>query len=291
MTKFDKQYQDLIKHIYTTGFEYIDPNRKNVKRKEIFCANFLHSSEDGYPILNLRRVPFKNAVSELLLFLKGKNDIRDFWKEGIKFWDQDVLNFHQIESFDLALEHQFSMGKIYPYQYRKLNKIDQIATVFDNFKKNPLRTDLVVNAWNPNDLNDMCLKPCHTGFQIISDGEIFNIVFNMRSSDVVLGFTLNFQYYYLMGLILEKWTGLKLAYVVANLNKVHIYDNQFEMVESMLQVNDTFLPSYVEIEDFDITLNANDMIESLDKSMFTLHNYYPNENIKPVKMLAYEKDI
>lgn len=288
MLNYDIEYRYALHKILHTGYEYLDPNRKGVKRKELGFLHLKFKADVGYPILTLRRVPFKNAVSELILFLKGVTDIREYWKQGIKFWDQDVLNFHNLESFDLAVEHQFDMGKIYPYQYRKLQGMDQIDEVFTNFKNNPMRTDLVVTAWNPTDFKDMCLKACHHLFQIVGENDGFNIVFNMKGVDLVLGFPVNIQHYYLLGKILEQWSGYRFKYLVANLNKVHIYDNQYELAEQLINSEGSEIQPNLQIQNIDNTLSAFDLVESLDKSMFTLHNYFPDEKLKPVKMLAYD---
>ena len=285
----DVKYKELLNIILHYTTEYEDPNRKGVFRKEIPFYNIYHSTLEGYPIISLRKISFKSAVSELLLFLKGITDVREYWKYGVKFWDKDILNYHGIDSFDNALEHQFSIGKNYPYQYRHLEGIDQIATVFDKFKSNPYRTDLVVSSWNVKDLKQMSLIPCHHIFQIVQSGDGFYINFNSRSVDAVLGFPINFQYYYLMGMILEKWSGHKFNGVNSNLNKVHIYDNQYELAKQLVKIDSNYCEVEVVIPNIDMSLNASDMIESLDRNDFKILNYKPSSDLKGVEMLAYSK--
>ena len=93
----DKFYKDLLNEILTEGFEYDDPNRKGTKRKQIPTAIFFLLSKDS-PVISLRKVYFKGAVAELLLFLKGSTDIRDYWKAKVNFWDSDFCNYQNISS-------------------------------------------------------------------------------------------------------------------------------------------------------------------------------------------------
>ena len=166
--KIDYTYTKIIKDIFKHGYNYEDPNRKNVYRKELEFAIIEHFRTDDYPIITARKIFFKGAVGELLLFLKGSTDIRDFWKYKIRFWDKDFARYQNYsENFvkeklypcwerneKIFSEKEYDMGKIYSYQYEKQHSI------FDKFKENPLRTDLIVNSWQLNDLKDMALIPC-----------------------------------------------------------------------------------------------------------------------------------
>lgn len=149
MNKVDEFYKDLLSEILSDGFEYDDPNRKGTKRKQIPTADFFLFSKDN-PVISLRKVYFKGAVAELLLFLKGSTDIRDYWKAKVNFWDADFCNYQNISSEYLQLlknnpeiedDKRFSLGKIYGHQYARQYE------VFDNFKENPYRTDLIIDSW------------------------------------------------------------------------------------------------------------------------------------------------
>lgn len=272
---FDKIYKSLLKKILEEGYQYNDPNRKDTYRKEIFHTEISYLYEK-YPSLYCKKTFFKPAVGELLVFLQGKTDVRDYWKYNVNFWDKDVFRFNRLteEEFIVARKEvlpssKYNTGKIYPYQYAKQYH------VFDNFKANPLRTDLIINSWNIHDLKEMCLIPCHYSFQLLGSNESFAIVWNQRSTDALLGTPMNIQFYYLMGKILEWWSGYKFSGVIANLNKVHLYDNQIEFAKKIVEVEDIESNSILElnIPMYLKTHSFEDFIKNLHPNMFKLENY------------------
>lgn len=272
---FDKIYKNLLREILEKGYQYDDPNRKGTFRREILHYNLEYISEQ-YPSLYCKRTYFKPAIGELLLFLQGKTDLRQYWEYGVNFWDKDVFRFNKLteEEKSIAKEGNLSFrkyytGKIYPYQYAQQHHI------FNNFKKNPLRTDLIVNSWNIDDLEEMSLIPCHYSFQLVGGNDGFIIVWNQRSTDVLLGTPTNIQFYYLMGKILEWWTDYKFKGVVANLNKVHLYDNQIDFAKKIVEVSDIESKSSLElnIPPYLKKLNFYYFINNLHPRMFKLSNY------------------
>lgn len=272
---FDKIYKNLLKEILEKGYQYDDPNRKDTFRKEIFHYDLSYIS-DQYPSLYCKRTYFKPAIGELLLFLQGKTDLRDYWKYNVNFWDKDVFRFNKLSEEEIKIAKKgtlsyskYNTGKIYPYQYVKQYHI------FDNFKKNPLRTDLIVNSWNIDDLKEMCLIPCHFSFQLLGCNNSFIIIWNQRSTDVLLGTPTNIQFYYLMGKIIEWWSGYKFEGVVGNLNKVHLYDNQIDFAKKIIGVKDRQsesvlvmnIPEHLKTASFEI------FVKHLHPDMFLLKNY------------------
>lgn len=546
MNRIDEKYLNGITDIMTYGYEYDDPNREGVKRKEIETLIINHLAQDGYPIISARKTFFKGAVGELLLFLKGENDIRKYRKYGIKFWDSDTeryegnlskypiseykewfekdkklskvqtedipfepdnqfipentevvhttndgeefiileifpkyggkykaclikflnggaekevmftkknlnsaknpyqitfldkgctgefdklnlspnehkyiksvwngmmsrcydsknkqfsnyggkgvvvskrwkcyeyfaTDFRKYENFNNSLsepksyqldkdflgdgyEYSFEkcdliltssnisgvkkvvfelenietneivytdniwnfikdrklgksaessfynllngklktckkwkcnsfspkkndMGKIYPHQYKKQYH------VFDNFKENRMRTDLVVDAWQVDDLKHMALIPCHFGFQLLGSPEGFKICWFQRSTDFMLGSPINIQYYFLMGMLLEEWSGHTFLGITGILNNCHLYDNQFDLAEKMIpMIDEKVTEPYVtlkipeEVKD----LPFGEFIKHIEPSHFTLRNYTYLID-ETVEMLTYTK--
>lgn len=295
--KIDYKYINILEDILTYGYDYEDPNRKGVKRKELEFVNIKHLVEEGYPIITARKTYFKGAVGELLLFLKGSTDIRDYINYGIKFWTSDWGRFkgYTLEQGEVLIDvfgdvkgndAVFQMGKIYPYQYAKQYH------VFDNFKENPLRTDLIINSWQVDDLKDMCLIPCHFSYQLVASNEGFLIVYNMRSSDFLLGQPINIQFYYLMGMLLEFWSGYKFKGVIGNLSKVHLYDNGLKLADKMVK-----LPTDLYKDNVNVELNLDESLKQLPFSEFIKHVEPENFKIKNYKfaldesvpMLTYKK--
>ena len=189
--KIDYKYTQILEDIMRYGYVYEDPNRKDVFRKELETVHIKHLVQEGFPIVTARKTFFKGAVGELLLFLKGSTDIRDYWKYKIRFWDKDYKRFQKLSDETLELHYKmheqegadesYYMGKIYSYQYKKQHSI------FDNFKENPLRTDLIVDSWQVDDLKDMCLIPCFLKDSKIKtvSGEYKNIQ-DIKKGDLVL---------------------------------------------------------------------------------------------------------
>lgn len=297
--KIDFKYAEILDDILTYGYDYEDPNRKGVFRKELDLIALRHLREDGLPIITARKTFFKGAVSELLLFLKGTSDIRHFWEYGVRFWDADFARYQgytdeALETIynqwkggrEYLLDTGYDIGKNYPYQYKKQYH------VFDNFKANPLRTDLIVNSWQIADLQDMCLVPCHYDFQIVGATDGFMIVWNQRSTDFLLGTPINVQFYYLMGMLLEAWSGHRFNGVTGILKKVHLYDNQFDLAKKIINVSSELYTSDVEVtfdypEDI-LDLPFEEFIKKIEPSQFSIKNYGFVLDEK-VPMLTYKK--
>ena len=297
--KIDYKYTQILEDIMRYGYVYEDPNRKDVFRKELETVHIKHLVQEGFPIVTARKTFFKGAVGELLLFLKGSTDIRDYHNYGIRFWDKDFARYqgYKKEQVDelyklwkkgisLVLDTGYDMGKIYAYQYKKQH------SVFDNFKENPLRTDLIIDSWQVDDLKDMCLIPCHYSFQIVGSEDGFLIVWNQRSTDFLLGTPINIQFYFLMGMLLELWSGHKFNGVVGNLCKVHLYDNQLKLASEMIKLPTSLYKEGVvvklELEEDLKDLPFSEFIKKIEPSNFKIEDYdfILNES---VEMLTYKK--
>lgn len=279
--KIDYKYVEILEDILQYGYDYDDPNRKGVKRKELESVILKNLREDGLPILTVRKTFFKGAVGELLLFLKGSTDIRDYWDYGIRFWDEDFRRFHGYSKEDLerlyrnkdkeVSKQMYSMGKIYPHQYAKQ------YDVFEKFKKQPLRTDLIVNSWQIDDLKDMCLVPCHYDFQIVGSPDGFMTIWNQRSTDFLLGTPINIQFYFLLGMILEAWSGHRFNGVQGFLKKVHLYDNGFNLAQKIIDVPSDLYTSNVfvkfDYDEEDRNLSFKDFVKKLKPEQFSIENY------------------
>ena len=295
--KIDYTYTNIIDDIISYGYDYQDPNREGTYRREIELAVIKHLREDGYPIVTARKTYFKGAVGELLLFLKGSTDIRHYWNYGIRFWDDDFARYHGYDHHVVQWMHKwntekkyplletgYDMGKIYAHQYKRQH------SVFDKFKANPLRTDLIVNSWQIEDLEDMCLIPCHYSFQIVGSTDGFMITWDQRSTDIILGTPINVQFYYLMGLLLEKWSGYKFNGVVGVLKKVHLYDNGMELAQKIIDLPKEQYHEGVEVElNIDNSfkdLSFTEFINEIQPSSFKISNYQYAIDEK-IKMLTY----
>lgn len=271
----DKKYKELIQEIYYNGFEYEDPNRKGVIRKQITSYRLEHNFKDGFPIIGLKQSYPRSAFNEMLLFMRGKTNIKDFHELKLFIWDKDEKNYNK----------GGDLGRIYPYQIRNFNGyFDQLNFVLERLKKEPHRTKNVVTMWNPCDMEECALTPCHRDFEFISDGKNLTVQFTMSSVDSFLGLPMNLMYYSFVCLVFSHYLGLKPKGIIANLSNVHLYDNSFEAVEELLirELDNKVVcivsvpPEWDNLDDY------------LNKLNFELNNYVHLGKLN-VEMLAYDK--
>jgi thymidylate synthase len=206
MSKIDVTYHNLLKKILLEGYTYEDPNRKGVNRLEILSHTFKHEFKDSFPAITTKKLHYKNVVTELIWFLRGGTNIKYLVDNGCNIWNKDAYNYYvktkdfiggipmdikefieRIKADKLSMSTRYyklgDLGLVYGKQWRSFvgakhnydknngnwiaNSVDQIARLIHNLKVKPLATDHIVNAWNPGDLPDMALPPCHYGFQVV----------------------------------------------------------------------------------------------------------------------------
>lgn len=182
MGEINKKYKDLISKIYNEGFEYEDPNRKGVIRKQIPYYNFEHTFEDGFPLIGLKQTFPKMAFNEMKAFMMGKTNLKDLEDLGVTFWRKDAYNYFQkrfgegsrsfedwFEMVNIFPNHSYGdLGKIYSHQIRNWNgSVDQLNNALNRLKNNPHTTKNIITMWNPSDMEDCALSPCHRSFEFI----------------------------------------------------------------------------------------------------------------------------
>lgn len=309
MAKIDLEYGSILEQIVNYGYEYEDPNRKGVIRKEIPTATLRYDLSDGtFPAITLKKLYWKGVVGELLWFLSGDTNIEPLHEMGIHFWDKDF------ERWQKSPNYSGDLGRIYGAQWRNFRSylvapsqtsyftysVDQISTLIKNLIEKPLATDHIVTAWNPTDRNYMALDPCHFMFQVVVypiGGEEkygFDFIWSQRSSDIYLGIPINIASYALLAKMLEKITGYKAMTLIGDLRNVHLYDNQIDAAKELLlrmrenkypdarlKINSTDTIFKMMASDFDSSL------ECLSIDDFELEGYdsYPN-----IKVLMLTRD-
>lgn len=317
MSKINKAYQELLHKIYYKGFKYEDPNRKGVIRKQIPYYNFEHEFEDGFPIIGLKQTYPKMAFNEMKAFMMGKTNLKDLEDLGVTFWRKDAYNLYK-SKFDLYVSFEEFMnltntlhwtfdddmcyyaygdlGKIYSYQIRNWNdSIDQLKKVLERLEKEPNSTKNIVTMWNPSDLDDCALSPCHTRFSFIVENlkngnKGLRIQWNQDSVDSFLGLPVNVMFYSFTCYVFAHYLGMKPLGVIGNLTNVHLYDNSFSAVEKILEFNpddlepvkvNTYLPrSWFSLDDYLEKLDYKENIEIIK---------YKHLGRFDVKMLSYNK--
>jgi len=346
MNNLDKQYIDLLQDILENGVTKSD--RTGTGTLSVFGRQIRHKMSEGFPLLTTKKMAWKTMVTELLWFLRGDSDIRFLWENNCSIWDGDwEKNYKTTCSEPYTIEEvkqkvkdgnhsfhdsMFDMGPIYGKQWRKWrgqdgmigekdengtriitwNQIDQIANLINDLKTNPDSRRLIVSAWNPADLQDQVLPPCHYGFQVYTrelsvservnlfmqgkkverflekitnkDLEAANIptrsislMYNCRSQDVPIGTPFNLASYGLLLTILANEVNMVPDELITNMGDCHIYLNQIDGVKEQLTRESFELPT---LNPFPTYEGSRPPIESYVIGDFTLKNYQSHPTIK-----------
>lgn len=316
MSKIDRVYQELLHKIYYKGFEYEDPNRKGVIRKQIPYYNFEHDFEDGFPIIGLKQSYPNMAFNEMLAFMRGYTNLKQLEELSVTFWRQDAYNYYKKHGGNLGFEYFLdqvmgtdkygknfgqsknlgSLGKIYSHQIRNWNgSIDQLNEVLERLKIEPNSTKNLITMWNPSDLDSCALSPCHTRFSFIvenlKDGNRgLRVQWNQDSVDTFLGLPINIQYYSFVCYVFAHYLGMKPLGIIGNLSNVHLYDNSFSVVEKLLEFNSGDLePIQIETKFTKEWFNLDDYLRQLDFAENIKIKDYKHLGRFNIPMLSYSK--
>jgi len=221
----DVQYLALVRDILETGVDR--PDRTGVGTRGVFGRQMRFDLADGFPLLTTKKLHVKSIVAELLWFLRGDTNVRWLQAQGVSIWDE------------WADPETGELGPVYGKQWRSWaapdgRVIDQIANVVDALKTNPNSRRHIVSAWNPADVDDMALPPCHCLFQFhVADGRLSCQLYQ-RSADVFLGVPFNIASYALLTAMTAQVVGLKPGAFVHTLGDAHLYANHFEQARLQL---------------------------------------------------------
>ncbi len=258
-----QQYLDLLDEIMTKGVERTD--RTGTGTRAVFGRQMRFDLGAGFPMLTTKKLHLKSIIYELLWFLKGDTNVRYLQDNGVRIWDE------------WADEHG-DLGPVYGKQWRSWaapdgRVIDQIEWLLNEIKTNPNSRRLIVSAWNPADVNDMALPPCHCLFQFsVMEGKLSCQLYQ-RSADVFLGVPFNIASYALLTLMLARATGLEPGEFVHTFGDAHLYLNHLEQAKLQLSRAPRSLPQ--------MTLNP-DKTDLFGWAFedFTLTDYDPHPHIK-----------
>ena len=218
-----RAYHDLFRLVLENGQERLD--RTGIGTLSIFGAQTrfdLRPSGPGFPVLTTKKLHLKSIIYELLWFLRGETNIRYLNEHGVSIWDEWAD-----ESGDL--------GRVYGAQWRNWRGsdgtvVDQIARVIEQIKKTPDSRRLIVSAWNPAEIDDMALPPCHALFQFHVSGDELSCQLYQRSADLFLGVPFNIASYSLLTLMVAQVTDLRPGDFVHTFGDLHLYQNHLEQV-------------------------------------------------------------
>ncbi len=260
-----KQYLDLLDTILKHGVKKTD--RTGTGTISYFGYQMRFDLADGFPLLTTKKVHLKSIIYELLWFLNGDTNVKYLQDHGVRIWNEWA-------------DPNGDLGPIYGYQWRHWRtpdgkEIDQIANIVNALKNNPDSRRHIVSAWNPADVDNMALPPCHTMFQFyVADGRLSCQLYQ-RSGDSFLGVPFNIASYALLTMMMAQVCGYKPGVFVHTLGDAHIYLNHLEQVHTQLQRTPYPLPT------MRINPDVKDIF-SFQYEDFTLENYQCHPTIKGV---------
>ena len=233
-----QQYLDLLAHVLEHGTKKSD--RTGTGTRSVFGHQMRFDLRTGFPLVTTKKLHLKSIVHELIWFLKGDTNIAYLKANGVRIWDEWA-------------DANGDLGPVYGRQWRswrapsktrpgEIDTIDQIAEVVRLLKTKPDSRRMVVSAWNPADIGEMALPPCHLLFQFyVADGRLSCQLYQ-RSADIFLGVPFNIASYALLTHMMAQATGLKVGDFVHTLGDAHLYDNHGEQARLQLTRQPRALP-------------------------------------------------
>jgi thymidylate synthase len=228
-----KQYHDLLKHILAAGATKTD--RTGTGTLSVFGYQMRFDLQGGFPLVTTKKLHLRSIIYELLWFLNGDTNIKYLKDNGVSIWDEWA-------------DKNGNLGPVYGYQWRLWpgkngTTIDQITKVVEQIKKKPDSRRHMVTAWNPADVDDMALPPCHALFQFyVADGKLSCQLYQ-RSCDTFLGLPFNIASYALLTHMMAQQCDLEVGEFVWTGGDVHIYSNHLDQVQTQLAREPFALPT------------------------------------------------
>ena len=236
-----KQYLNALRQVLENGVEKRD--RTGTGTRALFGMQMRFNMADGFPAVTTKRIAWKAVVSELLWFIEGSDDerrlseilhgTRDLSKKTI--WTANA----QADYWKPKSKFEGDLGRVYGVQWRKWKtpdgrKVDQLKKAIEQINSNPASRRIIVNAWNPGEIEKMALPPCHAFYQFFVANNKLSLQMYQRSCDMFLGVPFNIASYSLLLHMIAQVTGLKAGEFVHTLGDAHVYSNHISQVKEQL---------------------------------------------------------
>jgi thymidylate synthase len=221
----ERQYLNLLADILENGVQRGD--RTGTGTLGVFGRQIRFDLSKGFPVLTTKKLHLRSIIVELLWFLRGDTNVKYLQDNGCKIWDEWA-------------DENGDLGPVYGKQWRSWaapngQSIDQIANLVEGLKTNPNSRRHIVSAWNPADVEDMALPPCHCLFQFfVADGKLSCQLYQ-RSADVFLGVPFNIASYALLTIMVAQVVGLEPGEFVHTFGDAHLYLNHLEQAREQIQ--------------------------------------------------------
>ena len=236
-----KQYLDALKHVLENGTD--KQNRTGTGARAVFGMQMRFNMNDGFPAVTTKKLAFNSMKAELLWFIKGSSDVKELQKLGCHIWDANA----EADYWKPKARFSGDLGRIYGVQWRKWKnpdgkEVDQLTEAIKKIKEEPFSRRIIVNAWNPGELEQMALPPCHTFFQFFVADNKLSLQMYQRSCDMFLGIPFNIASSSLLLHMIAQVTNLEPHEFVHTLGDCHIYLNHFNQVKDQLKREPLPLP-------------------------------------------------
>lgn len=227
-----REYHTLLEHVFEHGVDRGD--RTGTGTRSVFGHQSRYDLSAGFPVLTTKKLHVRSIIVELLWFLRGDTNIRYLHEHGVTIWDEWA-------------DAQGDLGPVYGKQWRswpdgKGGEIDQIARLVEGIRKNPNSRRHIVSAWNPAEVDEMALPPCHCLFQFYVSRGRLSCQLYQRSADIFLGVPFNIASYALLTMMVAQVTGLEPGDFIHTLGDAHLYHNHFEQARLQLTRQPKALP-------------------------------------------------
>ncbi|MGN7869298.1 thymidylate synthase [Paracoccus sp. 22332] len=232
-----RQYHDALRTVLEQGLDSTD--RTGTGTISHFGLQCRYPLADGFPLVTTKKLHLKSIIHELLWFLSGDTNVRYLQQNGVSIWDEWA-------------DANGDLGPVYGRQWRHFptlvpsglnaegrplffaGQVDQIADLVDAIRRTPDSRRLIVSAWNPGDVPDMALPPCHTLWQVRILAGRLHLQLYQRSADMFLGVPFNIASYALLQVMLAHVTGYEPGDFIHAVGDAHIYSNHLEQVRTQL---------------------------------------------------------
>lgn len=282
-----KPYLDLCQHVLDHGTFKMD--RTKTGTYSVFGYQMRYDLSEGFPLLTTKKVHLKSIIHELLWFIKGDTNIKYLVDHGVRIWNdwpyqtfkaspdfqgESMKEFAEKIKVDDAFAKKYGdLGPVYGAQWRNFNGVDQLSYILDTLKENPMSRRMILSAWNPAEIKNMALPPCHTLIQFYVSENKLSLQLYQRSADIFLGVPFNIASYALLLMMVAQVSGFEVGEFIHTLGDAHIYANHLDQIKLQLSRKPKTRPQ--------IKLNPN--IKSLFDFKFEdvkLENYDPYPTIK-----------
>jgi thymidylate synthase len=260
------EYRELVHELYWKGAPKED--RTGTGTKSVFGRTIRHDMKFGFPMLTAKKISFNAALTEILWILQGRTDMEYLIENGVNYWNADYKRSGRTDH---------TLGPVYGKQWRDFGGVDQLENLLEQISVNPNSRCLMVSAWNPIDMPDMALPPCHYGFQVYINNGTIDLMWQQRSVDVFLGLPYDIAMYGLLLEFIAKGMDLIPGQLIGQLGDCHLYNNHINQASEYLSRTTFKLPT-LKLKKGLYLENSNVVIPT--HKLVSLNNYESHPAIK-----------